>query len=165
MLVYNSVIMKMDYNNLELRKFFTSWIIFINIFLIIMDKTNLKIQRWVWDSFNCLGLTIFLVGMFHFVVFGERLSKHYQVDLKVLGTINIVTHFIPFLVTLYYKPNPKNLVGEKNPRKSFLLGMLVFGSYCIIHNTMKVYIINHVEFTIMLIISISLLWFIIHKMS
>ena len=151
MLVYNSVIMKMDFNNIELRRFFTGWIIFINIFLIIMDKANFKIQTWVWESFNYLGLSILLAGMLHFILFGVRLSKHYQVDLKVVDTINILTHFIPFLVILYYKPNPKNLVGEKNHQKSFLLGMLVFGSYCMMHNPMKVYIVNQDEFTIMLI--------------
>ena len=90
--------------------------------------------------------------MLHFIVFGVRFSKHYQVDLKVVDTINILTHFIPFLVTLYYKPNSKNLVGEKNTPKSFLLGMLVFGSYCIMHNPTKVYIVNQDEFTIMLIL-------------
>lgn len=150
-------------NNYILSHFLTAWIIIIQIFIILMDKTNRKVKRWVWESLYCFSLVVLLSGMLHFIIVDKRkITKLYNINEETFEMANILTHFVPFLIVFFYKPKQSNLVGKSNPIKSFLLGLFIFMNYNLMSNMSNIYLISYGKVLIISIGSLLLYYLLLH---
>jgi len=159
-----SLLTQLVNGNFISKKFFTSWIVFMQVFLILMDKSNRKIKKWIWESLNTLILISSFMGMLHYILVDKKaFGKKYDFTLDLLNFGNITAHFIPFLIALFYKPNPENLIGESRPNSSFLLGILIFLKFAILTNLDETYLLSKDSLILIIIISFLLYYLLLQK--
>ena len=104
------------------------------------------------------------MGMLHNILVDKKaFAKKYDFTLDLLNFGNIHAHFIPFLIALFYKPNPENLIGESRPNSSFLLGILIFLKFAILTNLDETYLLSKDSIILIIIISFLLYYLLLQK--
>ena len=141
-------------NILSLFKYFTIWILFLDILYLGQIIRNIEfflVFIHLFIIFLCIQIFYFKVKEFHTYTY----STEFIFKGKMLMLIDFIFHYVPLIVILVYIS--KNSKSIKPTQESIFMLLFLPIVYCISFNTSKIYQIDKNEVFIQYLIYLTLL--------